>query len=415
MLQKEFTFEQGEKLLLSLLLAFPLIDFTLRKMLPFGAGLWDKTVLLFLLFFAVVKKIMSERPESGLKPAFVAYLILGLVFLVLHMPNFAISFEGFRATYQYMIAFFIGYYIFIYQQEWIRALRLVIAVGLLIAIYGLLQPFLGVQMPAGWVDAGESARFRAFSIVQSPNVLGSYMALLIPLVIGFFFFEKNRRWKVFWLFSMLILTICLLATLSRGAWLAFAASILFFSILIDRRMFIVALIAGLLVVTMVPQVSERISYLFSATYLEKSAEDGRIARWGGALDQVRNEPFFGRGLGHYGGAVAQRQLGITYVDNYYAKTMAETGLLGLTLYLWLLLSLLWKAYQLLQRYHQKDPRLSWILRGLLTGLVAVLLHNGVENIFEVPFMHTYFWFLAGSLLALPYLKDGDKEVAAGYE
>lgn len=410
MLQKEFTFEHGEKLLLYLLLAFPLIDFTLRKILPFGAGLWDKTVLLFLVFFAVVKKIMSERPESGLKTAFVAYLILGLTFLVLHMPNFAISFEGFRASYQYMVAFFIGYYIFTYKQEWIQALRFLLVVGLLIAIYGLLQPFLGVQMPAGWVDAGESARFRAFSIVQSPNVLGSYMALLIPLGIGLFFFEQKRRWKVFWLISVLILTMCLLATLSRGAWLAFAAAIVFFSLLIDRRMLIVVLVAGILVTTMVPQVSERITYLFSPTYMEKSAEDGRIARWGGALDQVRNEPFFGRGLGHYGGAVAQRNLGVTYVDNYYAKTLAETGLIGLTLFIWLLLALLWKAYQQIRTHAKHDPQLRWIMRGLLTGLVAVLLHNGVENIFEVPFMNTYFWLLAGSLLAVPYLKD--KEVAA---
>ena len=133
---------------------------------------------LLLLFFALVKKIMSESPESGLKPAFVAYLIFGLTLLVINMPNFAISLEGFRANYQYMLAFFIGYYIVYDKQEWISALRLILAVGLLIALYGLLQPLLGVQMPAGWVDAGESARFRAFSIVQSPNVLGSYMALL---------------------------------------------------------------------------------------------------------------------------------------------------------------------------------------------------------------------------------------------
>ena len=206
--------------------------------------------------------------------------------------------------------------------------------------------------------------------------------------------------------AVLILAICLLATLSSGAWLAFAAAILFFAILIDKRALIAVLIAGILVATLVPQVTERITYLFSPTYMEKSAEDGRIARWGGALDQARNEPFFGRGLGHYGGAVAQRQLGVTYVDNYYAKTLAEGGLVGLTLFLWLLPALLWKAYQHIRRLGDQEPRLRWIMRGLLTGLVAVLLHNGVENIFEVPFMQYLFlvigWFPVSRALSKPF-------------
>lgn len=233
--------------------------------------------------------------------------------------------------------------------------------------------------------------------------------MLIPIGVGLFFAEKEIKWKAIWTVAVLVLGVCLLATLSRGAWLAFAAAIVFFAILIDRRVLIAVLIAGILVTTLVPTVTERFTYLFSATYMEKSAEDGRIARWGGALDQARNEPFFGRGLGHYGGAVAQRQLGVTYVDNYYAKTLAEVGLVGLSLFLWLILSILWKAYQHIRQFGNNETSTRWIMRGVLTGLVAVLLHNGVENIFEVPFMSVYFWLLAGSLLAVPHLQE--REVA----
>jgi uncharacterized membrane protein YuzA (DUF378 family) len=42
--------------------------------------------------------------------------------------------------------------------------------------------------------------------------------------------------------------------------------------------------------------------------------------------------------------------------------------------------------------------------AVVAGLLGVLLHNGVENIFEVPMMTTYFWLLLGMTAALPHLK-----------
>jgi len=403
---ERFTFSHVEKALIILLLSFPFVDYILRNWINFGGGLWDKVVIFSLFTIAFVKKLNMDREESQLKTPFTIFIILGVTFLFFNMPNFSISFEGFRSVYQYMIAFFIGYYLFVYKRDWLLSLRILMFVALGIALYGLAQPFLGVQMPAGWVDSGETYRFRAFSIVQSPNILGAYMALLIPVGIGLFFAEKNKYWKYSWAVINLVMLICLLATLSRGAWIAFAAAIVFLAILIDRRVLIGVLIAGLLLITLVPAITDRVTYLFSDTYMERSADDGRIARWGGALDQARSEPFFGQGLGHYGGAVAQRNLGVQYVDNYYAKQLAEIGLVGLTIFLWLLFTILYKGYKRLR--DTEDRQMIWLMRGVLTGLVAIVLQNGVENVFEVPFITVYFWFLAGTLLAAPLLVN--KEV-----
>lgn len=408
MLQR-LTLTTVEKAFIFLLLSFPLTDYILRNLIKFGGGLWDKAVLLLLIVLAFIKKLETDRQPTGLAAPFSAFILLGIVLLFYNILDFSVNFEGFRSIYQFMTAFFIGYYIFQYRIDFLHAVRFSMFIGTLIALYGIAQPYLGVQMPAGWIDAGEATRFRAFSIVQSPNVLGSYMALLIPIGIGLFFAEKKVTWKIVWSAVTLILLLCLLATFSRGAWLAFAAAIVFFATLIDKRLFIVVLLAGILITMFVPAVSERVTYLFTDTYLQKSAQDGRIARWGGAMDQVRSEPFFGKGLGHYGGAVANRNFGITYVDNYYAKTLAEMGLVGLTLYIWLIAALLWKIYQKIRQIYDKQQK--WLMQGILTGLIAVLLHNGVENIFEVPFMTVYFWFFAGALLCVPLLLEKEGETA----
>lgn len=400
MLQR-FSITKTEVTLLVLLLSFPIIEFIFREWIPFGGSLWDKAVLFALFLVAFPRKFETNRLETGLTKQFSAFIILGLLLLVYYIPYFSISFEGFRSIYQYMIAFFIGYYFFRYIEDWTQALRIFLFVGTAIALYGLAQPFLGVQMPDSWVDSGEAMRFRAFSIVQSPNVLGGYMAFLIPISMSLFFAEKKKSHKYIWAVVSFVLLACLFATLSRGAWIAFALAMVVFATLIKRRLLIFVLIAGLLVVLFVPTVGDRITYMFSETYMEKSASDGRVARWTGALDQAINEPFFGKGLGQYGGAVAQRNFGISYVDNYYAKTVAELGFVGLTLFVWLLLSILYQAYR---RFTDvKDNRTRWLMRGVFAGISAVILHNGVENIFEVPFMAVYFWFFAGSLLAAPLM------------
>lgn len=401
------TLSTTEKIFFCLLLTFPLVDYILRNWITFGGGIWDKGVLVVLLLFAFINKLATEREQSHLKGPFIAFILFGATLLVLSMPTFAISFEGFRSIYQFMVAFFIGYYLLNNEADLTFALRVVMGTGAIIALYGLAQPYLGVQMPAGWVDAGESQRFRAFSIVQSPNVLGSFMAFLIPIGASLVFAEKKRMWKLLWTVVTLVLLACLLATLSRGAWVAFAAAITFFVILIDRRALFAVIIAGLLVLFFVPEVTDRFTFLLSGTYMEKSSQDGRIARWGGALDQARSQPLYGRGLGHYGGAVAERNLGVTYVDNYYAKTLAETGLVGLTVFIWLLFATLKKGYDQIRK--TTDPPRRWLMRGILAGLVAVIVHNAVENIFEVPFMTTYFWLFAGILLAVPFLTN--KEVS----
>src|SRR5699024_9693155 len=204
---------------------------------------------LFALFLiAFPRKYETNRLETDLTKQFSAFIVLGLLLLVYYLPYFSVSFEGFRSIYQYMIAFFIGYYFFRHLEDWQQTLRVFLFVGAAIALYGLAQPFLGVQMPDSWVDSGEALRFRAFSIVQSPNVLGGYMAFLIPISMSLFFAEKKKLYKYMWIIISLILLACLFATLSRGAWIAFALAMVVFATLIERRALIFVLIVGLLVV-----------------------------------------------------------------------------------------------------------------------------------------------------------------------
>ncbi|MBO8170319.1 MAG: O-antigen ligase family protein [Bacillaceae bacterium] len=392
---------------LYLFLSYPLLDYILKHWIPIPlvSSLWDEGVLFVLFMFTLFHMVGSNRSVPAMKVPLIAFIMLGLAHVVIDMPYLAANIEGFRAVYQYMLAFLIGFFLINHIEHAVNFMRFVAVIGAIAGLVGVAQVVIGVETPAGWTDASEQGLIRAFSFVISPNVLGSYMALIVPLTMGLVLYEHKKGMKGVWLLALIFTVGALLLSGSRGAWLALFGSVSILFVIIDRRLLIAGVAAAAAAVAFVPPVRIRILNLFSETYFDKSLQAGRLARWLNAYDYMRYDPFFGKGIGHYGGAVGARYFGTTYVDSYYFKTLAELGLIGIALFIWLMISLtrfMLKAWQTL--YGTKE---YWLVGGLLTGLLAVILHNGVENIFEVPFMNSYFWFFSGLLLAFPFLKKGD--------
>jgi len=403
LLKKRSLYDKFVLFLLALMMLYPGIDYILRNKLPIPilGSFWDELTLLTLLGLTGIRLIFNPpQRTSRLTAAIGLVMLAGLAFTVLKLPDFGVNLEGYRAMFQYMLAFFAGFYLVRNNDDAKLLLTVALLLGTGLAIHGIYQYIAGVPMPGRWVNAGEAVRTRAFSIIYSPNVLGGQMAFLTPVALGFAAAEKTWAKKLLWLAAAGLMAVCLVFTGTRGAWLAFALALAVVGIIYDRRLLIAGIVAIVLVALFVPAVSTRITSLFTAEYLEKSAGSGRIKRWFDAYDQMRLEPLFGVGLGHHGGAVAARTFSIPTTDNYYMKTLAETGLLGFSLFLWLLATALHQGYKAWQAL--TDPRWRFVAAGLFGGLLAIVLHNAVENIFETPYMNTYFWLTLGFLAAMPY-------------
>jgi len=388
-------------------ICFPVIDYLVRNVLQLGpiASLWDQLLLGYFLLLLVARE--HDRPgrlqPGTVLPSVYPLAALCCVYLVADLNNFLVTVEGIRATVQFIPFFFVGYLLIDDSDQALSLLRTAAAVAAAVAAVGLLQAVVGVQMPSGWIDVTETVSVRIYSIVQSPNVLGSHMSLGIFLATGLTLYESSRRNKILWAAASLIMLAALVLTYSRGAWLAFAAAALMAAYFWDRRLLLAGLMICLAVAILLPSISTRVLAVVSEQYLEKSLQAGRLGRWLDAYDQLRLNPLFGRGPGRHGGAVAARAFGTPYADNYYVKLAAELGLIGLGVYL------LWLGRTLLEGFrswmHVRCDRRFYLLGGLLGGLVAVALHNGVENIFEVPYLNCYFWLLAGLLAAYPHLPN----------
>jgi len=396
--------------LLGLIFAFPLVDWFLRDELPryvpflsILGPLWINAVFA-LLALVFLSRHLEGRPAVPIPFARIMGLFMALVAagIFINMGDIFVGFQGWRGTCEYMLAVFLVANAVPGRRVFRALLWEAVGVAVLVALYGLYQFKTGAAIPYQWVGVGSSLRTRAFSIVQSPNILGDYMALMIPVTVGLLWYERRLWTRAVLGTAALILAGTLLVTFSRGAWLACGLSLLVTTYFLDRRLFALLLVMGTVGLFM-PPVLHRLENLVSWRYLQESELNGRLYRWDLAFYHMAVAPLTGAGTGHFGGAVAANYLHGIYADNYYAKTLGEEGLPGLACFLALMFGVVRSAFR---SFRQLRNRLDYRLgAGLFAGILAVVLHNGVENIFATPFLNTYFWSLAALAVVWPRLAE----------
>lgn len=199
------------------------------------------------------------------------------------------------------------------------------------------------------------ARLRA--PMPEPLMFGSYLLAVVPLVAlaGFGRAGWSRWWR--WAVALLGLT-CLFATWSRGVWLGAAATAGLLSFAwfrgcfgeVSRARGVVVITcagaAGLLGISVVLQVTpwELPSLLLDRLAQSTAGHDmsnmTRVWAWRAAAEMFLDAPFTGQGWGSFGflfydyapGAASGAHFGWPVPNNLALLLLAETGLVGLVLW-----------------------------------------------------------------------------------
>lgn len=374
------------------LFAFPLTDYALRlpHIHPIGV-IWDKVVMIALATIALWRWISGYRPKRFLWQKYaIWYMLYGLTLVFAGMSHPIIALEGFRTDVYYMLYTFLLPFV-VSPKDTLKLLHVSASVAILIGVHGVYQYITKAPMDPSWADVGEHLRTRVYSVLTSPNELGAYMALMVPIILGLFLYERYKWRKWFYGIGALICFATQLFTFDRGSLLALVLAVFILAIVFKRRL-LIFLVAFAVIAYFIPSVHHRFTDLLSPVYLIKSAQGGRIERWLTAFDEMAQSPLFGAGLGRYGGQVASDfHLGI-YSDGFYMKTLGESGILGLVLLLSIHISLLRDILQKVIR--ATEGRSKYIAMGGFTGLLAVVFHNSVENVFEFAPMAAMYFNLA---------------------
>lgn len=254
---------------------------------------------------------------------------------------------------------------------------------------------------------------RAFGFSHTPTFYGSFMLIQIPLMIFMSRLEfLPPLWKGLAVFGAGLSLICLVLSMTRGAWLAFVVvALMFLAMEKNYRRVAVKICAGLAIVFVIvalfsPKIQDRLSTMVNAKFQSNTE---RVLMWQSAADIFEDYPICGVGQKmffeaynkHYISDEARERpgeigRGHTHPHNNFLHRASEGGIVGLAAFVGLYAYFFWKFYTQYKR--EKNIPLS-------AGLTALLILAGLQlegltdtNMNQVPIMRE-FWLLAGTLIA----------------
>lgn len=254
---------------------------------------------------------------------------------------------------------------------------------------------------------------RAYGFNHTPTFHGSFMLIQLPIMI---FIAQLKILPTFWRSLAIVAAglslICLVLSMTRGAWLAFVAVVMIFIALEKNYRVVTTKICAALATAFIiaalcsTTIQARIFTLTDANFQSNSE---RLLMWESAAEIFADYPIYGVGQKIFFEAYNDRYIadeaqerpcehmrGHTHPHNNFFHRAAEGGLIGLAAFVGLYAYFLWKFFTQLRR--EKNFSFGAGMTGLL--MLSGLLLEGLTdtNMNQVPIMRE-FWLLAGTMIA----------------
>ncbi len=295
-----------------------------------------------------------------------------------------------------------------------RLITVILLVGLIVSSYGIKQQFDGVEQLATWNDptSDMAGATRVYSYLGNPNLLASYLLPILAFSIAALFVWRRKLPKVLAGLMVVINLACIYFTQSRGGWLGVVGLLATFLILsylwwrdslpafwkrwllpIAFGSIAVLFILGFLFVA---PLRMRILSLFAGR--EDSSNNFRINVWEGVKSMIRDRPIIGIGPGN----TAFNKIYPLYMRPKYSALSAysiyleicvETGLIGFTCFMWLLLVTISNGIRQIITLRQSANFQGFWVIATLSGMAGLLVSGIADTVWYRPQVSTLWWFL----------------------
>jgi O-antigen ligase len=291
-----------------------------------------------------------------------------------------------------------------------RYLKSLVLIVLLVAAAGYVSQWLIPQGKRIWWYFAVPHGQPVVGCFLNRNHFGGFVAMLCPAA-GMLFADNIGRKRFMsaavWGIASLLMGIAAIMSLSRGAWLAYAASMLTVTLLLFSRRKVVT---GVGMVLLMAGVLWGVTRL-SNEELENRAESMmniqdnesavmRLTTWADSLKIMPQYPFIGTGANGFRMVfpqyrTASTRKSFTNAENEYVQIPVEFGLIGVGLILIFSTSLVWTW--LAKRDAAAPNRV--IELSVAGAVVAVLVHASLDFALRVPLYSVAFASLLGLVIS----------------
>jgi putative inorganic carbon (HCO3(-)) transporter len=359
---------------------------------------------------------IADRGQTFVTPIHLLVILYWAIVTVAvaFSPVKAEAFHGWLKLTLYLAMFFLSARVLQSPRLLSIVITVFLHVALIVGAYGVRQQFFGVQQLATWNDPSSvlANDTRVYSYLENPNLLAAYLLPAIALSIAAFFVWRGWLPKALALTMVVVDSACLYFTDSRGGWIGLVGLLALFFLMLQYwwrdylppfwRTWLLPLVFGsfaaVLVVSIIFVEPLRLRFFSIFAGREDSSNNFRINVWDSVLQMIADRPILGIGPGNE----AFNKIYPIYMKpkftalsaySIYLETAVESGLIGLSCFLWFLTVTFSQGVRLLsQCRQQQNPQGFWLMAAI-AGMTGLLIHGFTDTVWYRPQVNTLWWLM----------------------
>ncbi len=263
------------------------------------------------------------------------------------------------------------------------------------------------------------------------TIYGAIIAMIIPLLLSWYFYEKHAPLIHISLIVMIIIVFLgLYFSYTRAAWLSIVIAIVFGLIIHFKINFKILLFLASAACIFIffqwdaiqlklaentyehttEKFGERIQSAGNVTTDASNLE--RINRWNCALSMFQTRPLFGYGPGTYAFVYApfQEPKNLTIISTYsgdmgnahseYLGALSEMGLIGLLIFIALVAAIFYSSIQLFYNWPADDHKTRILIFGMILSLITYFSHAFLNNFLDTDKAAVPIWAMCSIIIVL---------------
>ena len=426
MIKKNFFHNNIFNLLIFLILVSPFIVYKYVDYFRANQEFWVKLISLFI-FFLILIKILDDGKLVISSDKFSILLLVFYLYL-----SFSLIYSSNRVlTARTLFLFFC--YIFLslliinikIKNKINRLSNIFIISALLISVYTIIHYYGFIKYFAEFGPV--------FSPIGQKNWTSNFLSLVLPCSFALYLLEMEKTKKRFYFITIAIIYTSIIICQSRGIWISILLTMPIAFILIKKgnlsnifrknRRSLTYLVFILIIITAIYSTDNPLNKssltvpqkAFSVLDREDHSINMRLIMLNSSLRMIEKRPLFGFGLGtfnlHYPNYQAiylqNRPDMIKYLSNNnvleahneYIQMCTEVGIIGISIFIFMILYLYKKSWDLLNR-NGHDPKSKILYLGIFLGINIYLIHSLFTFPFHVAFLGASFFILLGMAISL---------------
>lgn len=394
---------------LGLLLFITFIPFhiIMVKLFKIAPGMWKECLLALTVILWLTKGIAKQKlsiTRTKVNLPFYLFVFWCFLLLLVDINNFNKNIMGLRNLLQYSLVFIIAVNLIKDKSSIKKYILLILLIAVAIALtvsslflfkretLNLANNIVNPEFPLTYALKHSDRRMIPF-IFMGAEYYAYYMSIICCLLTGFLLFAKSKLLKVIIVIGMCLTVFSLLLTHTRGGVSSLLLAVIFFATRYNKKLLFSTIILSFIVAMFLP--ASMYDRLVTGFFKYRASD--RLFMISNALIVASTSPVWGIGLGNVGAAAAEANE-LSTPHNYYCYLALQTGYVGLTIYLWVMLTFFKTALKVYERIEER------YFKGLMAGMVMFFIAFSASAFFvgsgEAYILAPFYWLSGGLVMIL---------------